>query len=857
MTSSKELFTTEKNARDEDKKYIPALLTEQKKKAPKATRAKAPWEAQKLFTVNDWVGLSPTLKHVRHDIKTSEVGGWKDLDQWKEMYLLNVEGTELLTDDQKPIVGSWYTPDVAEKILEKCRDEQRKGVKIGNDVRNWAERREMKNYFRLWLQSAAKTSKRLRAQLEDELVYGVLEDVVYNCVTKSWEPKPGCFSHSKLWPKDMQGPHKTNISARKRLLPYFGATHVKDIEALLILHGYAAIGVLQEWDFEKWGYPTVVSSTFLVRRLMDGKVKLRLVIDYRYANGVVHTVECDLPTIAEFVTGMQEGGLISKQDMKGGYHQYLLDSSNYHLACIWLPDLDDPKKGRIMYFYVCSFGWRDVPGSFQAHTSNAATTAAGKVNETYSRAISKAPVYVDDFLQRWRCGVLAETAMIAHDVFIKEVNAFNIVLAKKKCCKPSTSCEILGFQVDTVDMQLKVPVIKEKHVMSMIEHFLNDENQIDTLFTARLSGRLMSMAPAMPLVKIMLRPLYRMISSALCSNPDQPLEGLDREKDAESTYCWEVKEVTKTQAATEAMQFLYENFKRINGANLRTLLPTIVIFSDASNRGGGISLWKVVEGKLVLSMRKALLFDKSERRFESSTAREAYIMRKTVEGDIPDELLLGQVVEYVGDNKGLVYRTAIGSNNEQVNEHLIAMARGILRLNMTLKGCWWARRVYLQDEDDGSKEFELELHIDHEWFTKKISSKDPAPNIDLFACASDLIPELKKAVVMRAPTKEQEEKANGVEFYYDGFRHELQKEDIPWVFPPLDFEKKALKRWTQSKSRAAYFCIQVKDDGSPSTLSKFFEKSPFFKLQIKGAQIVKSEGTIGMWNHDVFLLKKR
>jgi hypothetical protein len=631
---------------------------------------------------------------------------------------------------------------------------------------------------------------------DTSLLFQHVKDVVYNPVDGSWAPSPGCLTRSVEWPKGLGTAHATNSVKGVFLLPFVGQSKIesgsmKDLTKML--KGYAATGIMREWNFD-WGFPTVVSSMFtIVRENGDGSKKIRLIIDYRFANGIVNQIDLDLPTIKDVTAGVRVGDLFAKQDMKGGYHQMLLQKRSYHMACILF-------EGTVWYFTVTSFGWRDVPGKFQQHTQCIAASAKNKFSELH-----QSMVYMDDFFQRFGPG--EESASIVFKKVIDHILSFHVVLALDKCTEPARIMEILGFLVDSENMTLSVPKGKAVVVLRKIKEILSSEKPT-TLDAARVAGRLISLEPAAPLITLLVRSLYNDLTECLTrvglvqSRTDMPK--LERERDAEDNYCWRVVEMELSKTTRESLFFVLENWDKINGISLKNPLPTLLVRTDAGQDGGGITLWQVdAEGKVKFRERFHVSLS-PDQMLLSSTEREAIVLSQGFRKAEEAKLLEGAVVEGVVDNQPLTQRFTNGSGKIAVQDALLLMAKTAIRCNAVWHGMWWARRYLMQSEDDISKEVQIELTIERKWFTENIMSLDrkSKPNIDLFASPEN-------AVLERFATMQVNNCRTVLEgcVYLDGLRRPLKKRDVPWIFPPIPMITKAVKHWLNSWSMCAYLVL--------------------------------------------------
>lgn len=151
----------------------------------------------------------------------------------------------------------------------------------------------------------------------------------------AWFPASGSRTSHSAWPELLRGSLLPTIVSE--LLPGIASQPRQDSDAKEIdrqFADYRDAGYLVPCEKEL-GLPTATSAFYAVRQAE----KSRIVIDYRYVNGSIDSIDLALPAIAELVRGVHKGDLLTKQDMKAGYHQVALDRSAYHLAATlaWSP----------------------------------------------------------------------------------------------------------------------------------------------------------------------------------------------------------------------------------------------------------------------------------------------------------------------------------------------------------------------------------------------------------------------------------------------------------------------------------------------------------------------------------------
>jgi len=199
------------------------------------------------------------------------------------------------------------------------------------------------------------------------------------------------------------------------------------------------------WNFDEWGFPTVVSPLFPIQQgtKANGEKKWCVIMDLRYANGCIDNDSPDLPAVVSIARQVRHNDVTSKQDMKAGDHQVPMAKSCWHLAAIeW--------RGRI-YCYTCAtFGFRDAPGQFQRRTSHVARAIKNELKLRVSE------VYLDDSVQ--------SDKHIDIDAVIAIQLRHGLVLSREKRADPRTKTEVLGLEIDTEKIKILVCQKKSSNI---------------------------------------------------------------------------------------------------------------------------------------------------------------------------------------------------------------------------------------------------------------------------------------------------------------------------------------------------------------------------------------------------------
>jgi len=177
-------------------------------------------------------------------------------------------------------------------------------------------------------------------------------------------PKSGCMSDPYFY--DAWRRMKPLYRKEKHLLlpavfvtPAFVTPSKEEADVLdCVMRDYVDSETMVRWR-SQWGFPTSVLPMTVI--FQGGKP--RVIVDLRYVNGSVERQWVRLTSVLEIASAVRPGDLMSKQDMKAGYHQMRHDPSSRHLACvIW--------RGALYAFTCETFGWRNAPYLFQGHVTS-------------------------------------------------------------------------------------------------------------------------------------------------------------------------------------------------------------------------------------------------------------------------------------------------------------------------------------------------------------------------------------------------------------------------------------------------------------------------------------------------------
>jgi hypothetical protein len=693
-----------------------------------------PWTSQGLAHRDGWVGVAPGRPGRWH--RVGEARGWSPTD-WLDAYRTGLAGLSDRDSAVRPNIAAYMLPEEA-------------------------------------LGAVQAAEPRTRALLAAAAV--LPPDRLGGCLTRSARARGDgtCLA-------EPYRPLSKELLPLVARAPRLSATDANHVRAALAT--YQEQGVCRPWDFACWGLPTVISPPFVVTT----DVKVRVVIDYRYANGAVAAAAMELPTV-QSIALRNKNRRVGKADLESGFHQVELDPAHRHAAALMF-------EGVVYYLAVMSFGWRSAPAEFQRRTALSGLRAAAASGSLL------VDVYLDDFMTGHDDPTEGD-AKTSHAGFTQRLQEDGWRVSAKKTRQPLFNQEILGIEADTRSGILQAGTAKSLKMKELFSALIQ-EGPRSTLHLARVLGKAVSLIPAVRNLMLLLRPLFAVLKSALRAEFPTDLPRMTRGKDAES-YTWSDRPIAGglPSGTTDSVVFLIENWDTLNGKPIARPphAAELILRGDASADGTGCiverrrrcgTIEKVAEVADTLTPLEATL---------SSLAREAIVVCRTLLG-LPTELLSGAYVTYHSDNRGLSDIFYVGSPNEEPTGLLIQTVKHLHRLNCTWDRTTWLPRELMVEEDALSRRRAVgaaRLACDQGWFDGWCSSLDEEerPNIDAFAEAANH--KLSKYASM-----------DGSGAMRDGCRTPWKRAAIPYMFPPtnLPLIRRALSNWATSESELCYLLI--------------------------------------------------
>ena len=225
-------------------------------------------------------------------------------------------------------------------------------------------------------------------------------------------------------------------------------------------------------------------------------------------------------------------------------------------------------KNKIYRFKCLPFGLACAPWVF----TKTLKPVAAQLRQLGVRLI----VYIDDIL------ILAETPDLARDhviglIYLLENLGF-IVSSQKCVLEPTQKIDFLGFLVDSVSRELRLPADKIKKIRADLRKMLSD-NSFSARKLTQMLGKLNAATRAIPLAQLFYRNLQRALASALGKSGEDYSSLLRFSEDER-----------------EELQRWIDHLSSWNRKTMLSRKPTLTIESDASRTGWGATCEEVRTG---------------------------------------------------------------------------------------------------------------------------------------------------------------------------------------------------------------------------------------------------------------------
>ena len=243
---------------------------------------------------------------------------------------------------------------------------------------------------------------------------------------------------------------------------------------------------------------------------------------------------------------IQPGDWLAKVDLKDAYFAVPIHHSHHQY-------LRFNFQGKCYQFICLPFGLSSAPWVF----TKTLKPALALLREMGVRLIA-------DIL------VLAESQELAKEgvVYLLQCLGF-LINSKKSVLEPAQSMEFLGLTVDTVAMELKLPVEKMKKIRAEARSMATAEHT-SARAIARLVGKMNATSRVIPPAPLFYRHLQMALSEALNSN----------------SQCYETQ-VSLSPYSREELKWWDNHMVKWNGKSLLSKEIDMIIDSDASLMGWG------------------------------------------------------------------------------------------------------------------------------------------------------------------------------------------------------------------------------------------------------------------------------
>ena len=194
--------------------------------------------------------------------------------------------------------------------------------------------------------------------------------------------------------------------------------------------------------------------------------KWRLIVDLsspqeHSVNDYIDPSLCSLSYVsvedaAAFVFKAGRGALLAKLDIKSAYRNIPIHPGDRHLLGLQWRD-------RVFVDTCLPFGLRSAPKIFNA-TADALEWIIGNEGETFVEFVIH---YLDDFL--FGGSPKSESCSRSLDLALRICSQVGFPVMTEKVFGPSTILEFLGFIIDTMSMEIRLPEEKLQHLKSLLQ----------------------------------------------------------------------------------------------------------------------------------------------------------------------------------------------------------------------------------------------------------------------------------------------------------------------------------------------------------------------------------------------------
>lgn len=298
---------------------------------------------------------------------------------------------------------------------------------------------------------------------------------------------------------------------------------------------------------------TVVSP---IRVVPKSNGTFRLVVNMRSLNKGIASYKSKLEGLDLLLKIVTKDCYFIKLDLKNGYLQVSVSENSRKFLGIWW-------QGQFYRYKVLPFG-----ASFSPYVFNKIT----KTIAAYLRSIGiQCVVYLDDFVFIFYSYVDALRGGIFIQEFFKFVGLS--INQEKSIFKPAQQVEFLGFVIDSTDLKIYIPTEKMKNLRENLASFLHSAKRSQWIIArklAKIAGKVIAYMRAFAPARLLLRPLYRALTSISMSRVN----------------LWNEKVWVDVDVLTR-LQWVWCNIESWNGVSFWRPSLVVQFYSDASSTGFG------------------------------------------------------------------------------------------------------------------------------------------------------------------------------------------------------------------------------------------------------------------------------
>ena len=391
-----------------------------------------------------------------------------------------------------------------------------------------------------------------------------------------------------------------------------------------------------------------------------GGKKLRLVLDLRHVNACLRKFKFRYENLKTLEKIFEKGFHFATFDLKSGYHHIKIHERDIgYLGFAW----DFEGKTKYFVFLVMPFGL--------ASASYVFTKVLRPFVKKWRGEGIRCIIYVDDGI---------------HGAPEKRVTAFNCLTIRedlelagftlneeKSCMYPSQTGRWLGFNIDTINLMLSVPVDKLEKLLTVAREATTKKSTTARKIS-KIAGQIISMGPGLgPLSRLLTRKMYARVDAA---------------------PSWD-KSILLGDEAREEIDFWIKNIDRVNGYQLkREHAHTKVVYSDASEHGFGGYIAQRLGNVIAKGSFNAI------EKETSSTYRELLAVEQVL-ASLIDQLRHESVLWYT-DNWNVSRILQVGSPKSYLQDLAMRIFSLCVRNDVYILPCWTPREDN-QIADDISK----------------------------------------------------------------------------------------------------------------------------------------------------------